>query len=117
MPDGLHTDEKRQPAVFSLRRFTLSLSEPIEVLLPDVPHQALPLMADQLRGFGVKVDFEDHARGAGSCIAGRFEFTHRESELHIKVTQDHGHFPRLMLIGGIRQFVREACELVQREQC
>jgi len=75
-----------------------------------VPRAALPKLADQLRGFGAIVTFYDESRGEVEHLSGVIEFEHRDEVLHLRVTKHAGHFPRLLLIGGMRQLVQETVE-------
>jgi len=83
---------------------------------PNVPVAAIPLLAGQLRDHGALVRFDEQNPGSGLVRheSGTFSFTHR-ADLVLSVTILHtaGHFPRLMLIGGIRQLVEEAIERLQ----
>ena len=75
-----------------------------------VPRTALPKLADQLRAFGAVVTFHDETHGELKHPSGVIEFEHRDDVLYLRVTQHAGHFPRLMLIGGMRQLVQETVE-------
>jgi hypothetical protein len=75
-----------------------------------VPRAALAKMADQLRAFGAEVKFHDEAHGEVTHLSGVIEFEHADDVLHLRVTKHAGHFPRLMLIGGMRQLVYETVE-------
>ena len=75
-----------------------------------VPRAALPKLADQLRAFGAEIRFYDETRGEVTHLSGVIEFEHRDDVLHLRVTKHAGHFPRLMLIGGMRQLVYETVE-------
>jgi len=76
----------------------------------NVPRAALPKMAEQLRAFGADVQFHDETRGEVQHLSGTIEFEHRGDVLHLRVIRNAGHFPRLLLIGGIRQLVQETVE-------
>jgi hypothetical protein len=80
---------------------------------PNVPAQVLPVLKGQLEAFGAKVHFETPSSGHVDSIAGRLRFSHHGEILTVEVVQEHGHFPGAMLIGGMRQTVEEACELVR----
>ena len=75
-----------------------------------VPRAALPKLADQLRAFGATVTFRDEASGEVEHLSGVIEFEHRDDVLRLRVTRNAGHFPRLLLIGGMRQMVYETVE-------
>lgn len=75
-----------------------------------VPRAALPKMAEQLKAFGAQVTFHDETHGELKHPSGVIEFEHRNDVLYLRVTQNAGHFPRLMLIGGMRQLVQETVE-------
>lgn len=81
----------------------------------NVPLEALPLMSAQLEQFGSRVVFEQPHSGTVESVAGCLKFKLESGALQVKVEKDHGHFPELMLIGGMRQFVEEAVEMVARK--
>jgi hypothetical protein len=76
------------------------------------PESALPEMAVQLRTFGAQVTFDNACQGRVDSPSGSFEFLHDQGTLHIRVLENKGHFPARLLIGGMRQFVEEAVELL-----
>ncbi len=80
----------------------------------DCLQEALPILAEQLKGFGCDVLFANRWSGIGASEAGEFVFKYRSGRLTVTVTKDFGHFPRLMLIGGIKQTIGEANEIVRR---
>jgi hypothetical protein len=80
----------------------------------NVPEEALPVIADQLRAFGARVRFSDGWSGVVSSIAGKLLFGYESGTLTVTVIEDAGHFPQAMLIGGIKQTVEEACEIIRR---
>jgi len=82
----------------------------ITLRCPNVPREALPHLADQLRAFGADVQFHDETRGEVQHLSGVIEFEHRGDVLHLRVIRNAGHFPRLLLIGGMRQLVQETVE-------
>jgi len=84
----------------------------MKIVCQNVPLEALPVLADQLRGFGVRMWFYNSYSGFGESVAGRFSFLHWASTLTVIVTEDRKHFPTALLIGGIRQLVEEAAALV-----
>ena len=86
------------------------------VTLPNVPAGSLSTVADELRQYGAHVVFETRCTGYVESIAGRVNFIHDgQSTLMIFLVLDRGHFPRALLIGGIRQTVSEAVELHLRK--
>jgi len=78
------------------------------------PLSALPAIAAELRKFGVAVTFEAETFGSVQHAAGLIRWTHDGQHLHIEIVENHGHFPKLLLIGGIRQMVEEAVEAMPR---
>ena len=80
----------------------------------DVPLKAINLMAEQLSDVGQDVRFDDGGlSGIVDGPSGLMRFRWEAGRLDVRVESDHGHFPELMLIGGIRQFVEEAIERAQ----
>ncbi len=75
------------------------------------PLSALPAIAAELRKFGCDVWFDNETSGDVEHAAGKLLFYHRDGLLHVEIIEDNGHFPRLLLMGGIRQMVEEAGEL------
>ncbi len=71
---------------------------------------ALQKIAEQLRGFGCNVHFDTPESGRVTHDAGALRFSHRDGHLTVEIVQDHAHFPRRLLIGGIRQVIEEAVE-------
>lgn len=82
----------------------------------NVPEEALPLIADQLRAFGARVNFSDQWCGMVVSLAGKLFFNYKDGTLEVSVIEDEGHFPKALLIGGIKQTVEEACEIVRRDR-
>lgn len=78
--------------------------------------EALPLIAQQLRAFGAKVTFERQWAGLVMSEAGTLFFRYDDHILTVSVVEDRGHFSRSLLIGGIKQTVEEANEMVRRSQ-
>ena len=74
------------------------------------PLSALPAIAAELRKFGVAVTFEAETFGSVQHAAGKIHWQHDGEHLHVQIVDDNGHFPRLLLIGGIRQLVEEAVD-------
>ena len=83
---------------------------------PDVTRAILPLVATQWESYGAKITFDTPASGVVQTISGRLTFTHDDvaSVLRVTVIDDAGHFPRMLLIGGIKQIVAEAVEAATR---
>lgn len=76
--------------------------------------EALPIVAKELRAFGARVTFEDGWAGVVASEAGTLTFKYSDGRLFVTVKEDFGHFPRLLLIGGIKQTVSEANEIARR---
>lgn len=74
------------------------------------PLSALPAIAAELRKFGCDVSFDNETSGDVEHAAGKLLFSHRDGVLLVEIVENHGHFPRLLLIGGIRQMVEETVE-------
>ena len=84
----------------------------------NVPVAAIPLLAGQLRDHGALVRFDEQNPGSGLVRheSGTFSFTHGpDLVLSVTILHNAGHFPRLILIGGIRQLVEEAIERLQAD--
>jgi hypothetical protein len=95
---------------------------PLTVRCERVPVEALCLLAKQLEMFGADVVFDSNRSGVVMSAAGTMSFFHDDYTLTVTIVEDLGHFPRPMVIGGIKQTVYEAVELhnVQRanaEKC
>jgi hypothetical protein len=85
------------------------------VCVNDFPLGAKPLLVSELRAFGAEITIEDDPRGFHgllSHVSGRlsFEYDRVAERLFVTVTEAYGHFPVLLLIGGIRQTCQEAAE-------
>jgi hypothetical protein len=91
------------------------MPEALRVNVADFPLDALPLLVADLSSFGAEIEFEVD-RCSGVCIteAGRMKFRHDREGLTVEVIEDRGHFPRSMVIGGIRQTIQEAAERFRR---
>jgi len=96
-----------------LRPSRVRAPEPLTVTCDCLP-EALPILAEQLKGFGSNVLFANCRSGIVASEAGELFFNYAHGRLSVTVTRDLGHFPRLMLIGGIKQTVGEANEIVRR---
>lgn len=86
------------------------------ITCPNVPLAVLPIIAQELRKYGPVVEFDDATNSSGyiECVAGRLEFIHVEDDnntLLCHLVINNSHFPARMIIGGVKQFVEEACEL------
>jgi len=90
----------------------------LTVACPNISAAVLPLLARQLTAFGCVVTFDTPASGIVQCLAGRLTFTHSPDTkvFSVTITDDAGHFPRALLIGGIKQMIAEAHEAVMRQQ-
>jgi hypothetical protein len=64
-----------------------------------------------LEEFGCRVEFETPLRGKVIHLSGVLRFSHNGRRMHVTVERDYGHFPRLLLLGGIRQLIEEAAEI------
>jgi len=97
---------------------TLStLSGTLSITCEPVPPAVLPILARQLRRFGARVEFESERAGVVKHLSGKLRFEHNGSaRLHVAVIEECGHFPKSMLIGGIRQTVQEAVELARKAE-
>ncbi len=80
----------------------------VTVTIENVSALAVELLKTQLRTFGATVD-----DNRVLSVSGEMEFQLEGSTLKVSVIQDRGHFPQMMLVGGIRQMVQEAVELAQ----
>jgi hypothetical protein len=78
----------------------------------DCPIQALPKVAEYMRDIGALVVFDSPSSGHGTVISGSFEFRHDGEFLKVWITEDQCHFPKRMLVGGLRQLVSEAVEAI-----
>jgi hypothetical protein len=76
--------------------------------------EALPILAQQLRAFGARVSFEDQWAGLVMAESGTLFFRYEDHRLHVAIVEDHGHFPKALIIGGIKQTVEEANEIIRR---
>jgi hypothetical protein len=77
------------------------------------PAAALPLVADQLRGFGATVDMEC---GTADHPMGFVRFSHDGEHLSVQFESNGGIVTTNMLIGGLRQLVEEAAESLSKDQ-
>ena len=87
----------------------------LEVSFDNVPPAAVPVLIEQLDQFGARFTLAAHRSDWSEFQhdSGRVRFRHEADTLHVRVVEDAGHFPHSMLIGGIRQMVEEAVEIVQ----
>jgi hypothetical protein len=86
----------------------------MKVEIPNTPPEVLPILKRQLEGFGCKVRFLSGTHGIVESIAGELTFDYSGRVLTVSVTKEFGHFSPNLLIGGIKQMVSEAREIVQR---
>jgi hypothetical protein len=87
----------------------------LTVKLPNVPAEALPTIAAQIRNFGAVVNFETPFAGTVESIAGKARFLHGgDNELSVSVELDTTHFSAKLFIGGLRQTVEEGVELFRK---
>jgi hypothetical protein len=82
----------------------------LNVIIGAVSESVLPVLAQDLQEFGVKVHFETEWSGTLECASGKMRFHYENSVLSVVVIVNLGHFPDVMLCGGIRQLVEEAIE-------
>lgn len=88
----------------------------VELTFPDVPPAAIPVLIEQLEGYGARFTMAEHRVEWSVCEhdSGVFRFRHEENRLTVQLLMDFGHFPQSLLIGGIKQTVEEAVELVSK---
>jgi hypothetical protein len=86
----------------------------MEIKVPNVPASALPVLYRQLEGFGSRIILEGEGRGMCEHFSGKMRFEHLDGVLTVRVIEDAGHFPRFMVLGGIRQTILEAVEIAER---
>lgn len=87
----------------------------MQITFSDVPLEALDEIAWELEQYGCNVAFEEGGRrGHVSCPAGAVQFDHAEGNLTVVILLDKGHFPKGMLVGGMRQLVEEGVERFQK---
>jgi hypothetical protein len=86
----------------------------MEIRVSNVPASALPVLYRQLEGFGARITLEDNGRGVCEHMSGTMRFDHVGDVLTVRVVRDSGHFPKFMILGGIRQTILEAVELAQK---
>jgi hypothetical protein len=80
----------------------------------NVPAEAVLVLARQLEALGARVAFEAELAGVCHHPSGTMRFTHVGDMLLIEVLDHKGHFPDKMVIGGIRQMIEEAVQMVKR---
>jgi hypothetical protein len=87
-----------------------------ELKYENVPAAAVPVMLEQLEAFGARITRPEHRSQWGICdhVCGTLHFRHEAGTLIVRVVDDRGHFPAMLLKGGIHQLVEEAVELVSR---
>jgi hypothetical protein len=81
-----------------------------------VPSKALPMLARTLEEYGAKVAFESETKGMVEHDAGRLSFEHSGVILTVVVEHNAGHFPTMLLVGGVKQLVSETVELLLRRR-
>jgi hypothetical protein len=87
----------------------------------NVPVSAVPVLAAQLAEYGAAITFDPSntervISGSIEHVSGSMRFLHMDNRLIVELVKDSGHFPRLLLIGGIKQLVREAVEMLQPQE-
>jgi hypothetical protein len=85
------------------------------ITFPNFPVEVLAEIADEVRNHGVDVVFESERCGRVTCDAGSLDFDYTADGFTVHITQDNGHFPTKMLIGGLRQLVEEGVERYHRK--
>jgi hypothetical protein len=85
--------------------------KPLTVRCERVPVEVLSILEKELKMFGANVLFDSNRSGVVMSAAGTMSFFHDDHALTITIVEDLGHFPRAMVIGGIKQTVYEAVEL------
>jgi len=85
----------------------------MKLQFPNTPKSILPVLKREMEKFGATVHFETETSGHVDSIAGKLGFHHDGHTLTISVLEDAGHFAPNLLIGGIKQTVSEACELLR----
>ena len=71
-------------------------------------------MAKDLRAFGARVTFDQQWAGLVLSEAGTLFFRYDDGFLTVTVVEDKGHFSRSLMIGGVKQTIEEANEIVRR---
>ena len=84
----------------------------IELTCPNVPAAALPLLISQMESYGARCTVDSDGSGTLEHSSGSLCFEHRGNALVVWVTKNSGHFPDRLIVGGIRQAIEEAVELV-----
>jgi hypothetical protein len=84
------------------------------VIIANVPADVVPILRDQLENFGCTVKFHTPSSGTLESPAGALRFEHKEESLTVELIDNRGHFPKMMIVGGIRQMVQEAIEIFNR---
>lgn len=82
----------------------------------NTPAEILPVLKQQLESFGARVIFDTPFSGRVDSIAGKLHFVHTGQTLTISLLEDQSHFAPALLLGGIKQMVGEALELVQQSK-
>ena len=89
----------------------------ILIELHGVPFEALAPLAEQLRKYQAVVTFHENMSGLVQHESGSASFhLLRDLTLVVKILHNPGHFPRRLLLGGIRQLVEETVESLQMDQ-
>ena len=87
----------------------------MEVKVSGVPVAALPILYRQLESFGSKIVLEDNGRGICEHFSGTMHFDLVGDVLTVRVVKDAGHFPKFLILGGIKQTIQEAVEMALQE--
>ena len=87
------------------------------VTVENVPPETIGPLTIELRRYGARVHFKDQNRLSGHIVhhSGKVDFEHNGIDrLTCKVAVDAGHFPGMLLIGGMKQMIEEAAEETRR---
>lgn len=84
----------------------------------NVPGEAVSRIIEEVRKHGVYFSLfwssKTRREGYFESVAGRGDFCHEGSRLTVKIDRNPGHFSRLIIKGGLKQLVSEACESLDR---
>ena len=96
-----------------LRTSSVRAPQNLIVTCPCEP-EALSIVAKELRAFGARVTLEQQWAGFVMSEAGTLFFRYDNGFLTVTVVEDKGHFSRSLMIGGVKQTIEEANEIVRR---
>jgi hypothetical protein len=87
---------------------------PITITTPNVPDLAIEILLESLRRHGAIVSRPHVGYGEIESVAGVMRFYHSLAKvLTVEVVECKGHFPRTLLVGGIKQHIEEAVEMAK----